>query len=91
MDLLNILAENFEIPVIADEQRVWFFRTKAGQFYSDFQYNNFIALGWELVDPKLIKNQEILPDSKKEEIIRLYPKEKRPGLILGQMDIFTTK
>ena len=91
MDLLNILRENFEIPVIADEQKIWFFRTKAGQFYLDFQYNNFIALGWELVAPELIKNQEIPPDLKKEKIIRLYPKEKRPGLILGQMDIFYNK
>ena len=74
MDLLNILRENFEIPVIPDEQKIWFFRTKAGQFYLDFQYNNFIALGWELVAPELIKNQEIPPDLKKEKIILLYPK-----------------
>ena len=45
MSLSTILAENFNIPVISDEQKIWFFRTKAGQFYLDFQYNNFIALG----------------------------------------------
>lgn len=91
MSLSTILAENFDIPVISDEQKIWFFRTKAGQFYLDFQYNNFIALGWELVDPVLIKNQEVTLDSKKEEIIKLYPEEKRPGLILGQMDTFYNK
>lgn len=91
MSLSTILAENFNIPVISDEQKIWFFRTKAGQFYLDFQYNNFIALGWELVDPVLIKNQEVTLDSKKEEIIKLYPEEKRPGLILGQMDTFYNK
>lgn len=88
MDLISLFAAEFNIPVIEDEQKVWFFRTKAGRFYHDFQVNNFIGLGWEQVSPDLITDKSISYDSKKEKIEGLYPDEKRPGLILGQMDTF---
>lgn len=91
MDLLSLFAGEFNIPVIGDDQKVWFFRTKAGQFYHDFQTNNFIGLGWELVSSDLITDASISYDSKKEKIEALYPDEKRPGLILGQMDTFYNK
>lgn len=88
MDLISLFATEFNIPVIEDDQKVWFFRTKAGRFYFDFQVNNFIGLGWEQVSPDLITDKSISYDSKKEKIEGLYPDEKRPGLILGQMDTF---
>lgn len=53
MDLLTTLANEFEIPIIHSKQKIWFFRTKAGQFYNDFLYNGFIALGWDLIPPDL--------------------------------------
>jgi len=91
LDLLSLFAGEFNIPVIEDEQKVWFFRTKAGQFYHDFWTNNYIALGWELVSSELITDINISQESKKEKIECLYPDEKRPGLILGQMDTFYNK
>lgn len=91
MDLLSIFAKEFNIPVVEDGQKVWFFRTKAGQFYHDFRTNNFIGLGWELVSCELITDQSISYDGKKKKIEDLYPDEKRPGLILGQMDTFYNK
>lgn len=91
MDLLSLFAGEFNIPVIEDEQKVWFFRTKAGQFYHDFRTNNFIGLGWELVSCEMIIDQSASYDSKKKKIEELYPDEKRPGLILGQMDTFYNK
>lgn len=91
MDLLSLFAGEFNIPVIEDEQKVWFFRTKAGQFYHDFRTNNFIGLGWELVSCEMIIDQSASYDSKKKKIEDLYPDEKRPGLILGQMDTFYNK
>lgn len=92
MDLLTILANEFEIPIIYSGQKVWFFRTKSGEFYSDFYRNKFIALGWDLISPDLIKgvsgiNKEIV----KTQIAKIYPDEKRPGLILSQMDVFYNK
>lgn len=91
MNLVSLFASEFNIPIIQDDQKVWFFRTKAGQFYHDFQTNNFIGLGWELVSAELITDRRISYDSKKKEIENLYPNEKRPGLILGQMNTFYNK
>ncbi len=36
MRLSDELAKAFDIQVINDKQRIWFFRTKAGLFYYDF-------------------------------------------------------
>lgn len=92
MNLLNTIAKEFEIPCVGDgEHKVWFFRTKAGQFYHDFKANNFIALGWDLLSPEFVTDTKRSKDSKKEEIESLYPEEKRPGLILSQMETFYNK
>ena len=57
-------------------------------FILDFQLNGFIALGWDLVSSNLIVDPTIDKEKKKEQIETLYPVEKRPGLILAQMDVF---
>jgi predicted Mrr-cat superfamily restriction endonuclease len=88
LDLLTVLANEFEIPIICQSQKVWFFRTKAGRFYNDFRKNSFIALGWDLISPDLITDNKKSKDAKKERIENIYPDEKRPGLIFGQMDVF---
>lgn len=71
-----------------NNQKIWFFRTKAGQYYQDFQINKFIALGWDLISPAIIRDKSENREKKKDIIESLYPDEKRPGLILGQMDTF---
>lgn len=91
MDLISVIADEFNISIIEDNQKVWFFRTKAGQFYHDFHINNFIGLGWEKVSSNLITDGNLSSDDKKEKIEKLYPEEKRPGLILSQMDTFYNK
>lgn len=91
MNLLEALAKEFNIPIVGGEHKVWFFRTKAGQFYHDFKVNGFIALGWDLLSPDFIIGTKSSRDSKKERIEALYPDEKRPGLILSQIETFYTK
>lgn len=88
MDLLTEITIEFSIPKIEEHQKVWFFRTKAGQYYHDFRTNKFIALGWDLIAPAIICDKNESKEKKKDIIERLYPDEKRPGLILGQMDTF---
>lgn len=88
MDLLTSLVTEFEIPIIRKDQKIWFFRTKAGKYYYDFRRNSFIALGWDLISPELITDSNQGKEAKKAEIEKLYPDEKRPGLIFGQMDVF---
>ena len=88
MDLLTSLANEFNIPIIRKDQKIWFFRTKGGKFYNDFIANKFIALGWDLIPSTLITNTQTTKEVKKSEVEKVYPQEKRPGLILGQMDVF---
>ena len=89
-DIINELAKEFKIPLINKSMCLWFLRTQAGIFYTDFYENNYIALGWDLVSIELINS--IKDDKRKKEIISdLYPKEQRPGLILSQMEIFYQK
>jgi len=60
-------------------------------YYSDFYINNFIALGWDLVTENLVSSIKKTGKEKRKEVSALYPKESRPGLILGQMDTFYNK
>lgn len=91
MNLLTQLSSALQIPLINSSQKVWFLRTKAGQYYIDFQVNGFVALGWDLIPIDFVNNIKSSQDDKKSQIIELYPDEKRPGLILGQMDTFYNK
>lgn len=73
------------IPEIPKEQNIWLVRTKGGSYYNDFTVNKYIALGWDKISRELIVNSSMSNDSKKEKISKLYPDEKRPGLIFGQL------
>ena len=88
MDLLTSIANEFDIPIVRKDQRVWFFRTRGGKYYYDFTTNGFIALGWDKISPVVIAGNSKTKEGKKKYIEGLYPEEKRPGLILSQMDVF---
>ena len=88
MDLLTSIANKFDIPIVRKDQRVWFFRTRGGKYYYDFTTNGFIALGWDKISPVVIAGNSKTKEGKKKYIKGLYPEEKRPGLILSQMDVF---
>lgn len=85
------IAKGFGLPVIGDGSHIWFFRTQSGIFYYDFYINHYIALGWDLIPAPLVSNDKRSYDDKKEDVSELYPEEKRPGLILGQMETFYNK
>jgi len=82
------LAQQLRVPCVKENSRIWFFRTQSGLFYYDFYLNGYIALGWDLVSSTLIADTGKSKKVKREIISELYPEEKRPGLILGQMDDF---
>ena len=88
MDLITSFANEFNIPIIRKDQKIWFFRTRGGKFYYDFINNKFIALGWDLIPSELITDTQKGKEVKKAQVEKLYPQEKRPGLIFGQMDVF---
>ena len=89
-NLSNEIARSFDIAVIDKNQRIWFFRTNGGAYYHDYCINNFIGLGWDKIDRQLILSDRSA-ETKKEIIEDIYPDEKRPGLILGQMNTFYNK
>lgn len=89
-NLSNEIAKTFDIAVIDNNQRIWFFRTNGGAYYHDYCINNFIGLGWDKIDKQLILSDRSA-EIKKEIIEDIYPDEKRPGLILGQMNTFYNK
>ena len=64
LDLISLFAVEFNIPSLEDDQRIWFFRTKAGRFYQDFRINNFIGLGWDQVSSDLIIDKSIKKEKK---------------------------
>ena len=84
-DFIKSYAEEFHIPVIDDSQKVWFFRTQGGQYYFDFQVNNYIAIGWNKIKKDDILRENVDRDDLKEFILRKYPDENRPGLVLNQL------
>lgn len=88
MDLLTAIANEFNIPIIRKNQKIWFFRTKSGKYYYDFKTNDFIALGWDRIGSDLITSTRKTKEGMKAEIEKLYQEEKRPGLIFSRMDIF---
>jgi hypothetical protein len=78
---INKLIEEYNIPVVQiDENRnYWLVRTQSGEFYDDFYFDNFIAVGWDEFndyDRFLKADKSVLV---KENEIN-YP-ENKPGLI----------
>ena len=88
MNLTEKLAKEYDIPFIKDNCNIWFFRTNGGMYYHDFKVNNYIALGWDKLPSSLFMNNKAFRELKKEEVAKIYPDEKRPGLIVSQMEIF---
>ncbi len=98
------LGDIFNIPVASDSQQVWFIRTSGGDYYDDFRFNNFVAIGWDKIPAEwVIKKPLFSPDSDnngneahqllsekdfKNRVSDLYPDEKRPGLVYGQLNTF---
>lgn len=83
--------EGLNLPVVTDEQQIWFVRTNGGTYYNDFVINNYVALGWNLISKDLILDTKTSNDAKREKIQELYPEQKRPGLIFGQLVDFHIK
>lgn len=106
------LGDIFNIPVASDSQQVWFIRTSGGDYYDDFRFNNYVAIGWDKIPTDWIVRKQFIPKEKgtwafdgsnmdkpkqcitltekefKNKVSDLYPDEKRPGLVYGQLNTF---
>ena len=97
------LGDIFNIPVASDSQQVWFIRTSGGDYYDDFRFNNYVAIGWDSIPAEWIirkplfavddysvdePKQSLSEKEFKNKVTELYPDEKRPGLVYGQLNTF---
>ena len=48
------LGDIFNIPVASETQQVWFIRTSGGDYYDDFRFNNYVAIGWDKIPAEWI-------------------------------------
>lgn len=61
------------IPNISPTRNYWLVRTESGLYYSSFDVNNYIAIGWNEIDQNIVnKKSEI----SKEDILTLCPQSK---------------
>ncbi len=90
-ETIRKLAQAFEIPIVGDRLHIWFVRTQSGSYYFDFYWNQYIALGWDEISSELMEKSTMSYASKRDVVSEHYPDEKRPGLILGQMETFYNK
>lgn len=85
LELLNELS----IPVLTSGRRYWLIRTKAGTYFDRFINDGYIGLSWNKVSNS---SYFTMTEAKlKEEIIKLYPSEKRPGLVASHILKFATE
>ena len=71
-DLLKYLKEEHRLPVEVPRRNYWFLRTNGGDFFKDFCKNNYVAIGWDDIQP-------IDEKDRTEEILKGYK------LIYGRM------
>ena len=73
--VLDSMLNSF-VPDIPASTRFWMIRTKKGFFYNDFIINNYVALGWNLIDSKTNFGNQSL-DILKKELVATY-RDNRP-------------
>ncbi|MDK7476036.1 hypothetical protein OWP15_25595 [Bacillus paranthracis] len=83
---LEQLIKEYDIPVVQiDEKRnYWLVRTQSGEYYDEFYFDSFIAIGWDEFN-----NMTLFRDGDKsiivKEIEKQYPDNKQPGLVYNQI------
>ncbi|MED4392543.1 hypothetical protein P4699_20465 [Priestia aryabhattai] len=88
MDLQSLIKE-YNIPIVQiDENRnYWLVRTQSGEFYDEFYFDNFIAIGWDEFN-NIQRFSDIEKSILVKEIEKQYPDNKQPGLIYNQISRF---
>lgn len=71
------LGDIFNIPVASETQQVWFIRTSGGDFYDDFRFNDYVAIGWDKIPAEWIIKKPLFAkadyDHNDDEKAPLYP------------------
>lgn len=86
--LFDDLINSIKVENVSKNTRFWLIRSKKGFFYEEFVKDNFIALGWNMIDQKyLSKLTNIKEEELKKEIKEKYDVS-QPGRILNKCKTF---
>lgn len=84
------VLKNLGVDVIPTNRNYWFVRTQNGTYYDDFLNENFIGIEWDKIcDLDFLKRSN--EDDIRVEVVKHYPKSKRPGYPAGQIDRFVNQ
>lgn len=83
------ISDQIGLNKIDSERNYWLVRSRGGQYFDEFYFENFIAIGWNRAsDIKAIEQGKI---DLKTEIGEHYPNEKRPGYVANQIIRFVNE
>lgn len=94
---INIEKTFANIPVIDSSINYWFVRSQGGDYYVDYNINNYIGIDYNEITLKMIKDSANNSEVLKAKIIETYsgtPREEemsQPGKIAGQLLTFTNR
>ena len=78
------MLTNCEIPVINPSTNYWFIRTNGGDNFENFYFGQYVAIGWDKInDLDSIKYCSL--NDLKDEIIKSYPDDSKPGSTASQI------
>jgi len=85
-DIINALG----IVEIDPNRNYWLIRTQAGDYFEEFFFDEFVAIGWdEISDIELLKTNDV--EKIKELVVKKYPDEARPGYAASLIVKFTNE
>lgn len=75
------------ISIFDEKRNYWFVRTQGGDYYNDFDNENFIGIEWdEISNIDFIKNSS--ETDLKTEVVKFYPNVEKPGTIVSKILMF---
>lgn len=91
--MINIDIEKMmnRIQIIDSNINYWFIRTQGGDYYTDFQLNNYVGIGFNEISLSDIKKANNSSEVLKEKVIRAYQEINKanemsqPGKIANQL------
>lgn len=87
---LQEIIKALGIIEIDPDRNYWLVRTQAGEYFEEFYFDEFIAIGWdEISNLQLIKTNDI--DRIKERVVEKYPEETRSSYVAGLIARFTNE
>lgn len=88
-DDYNIDLNN--VPVISGKRNYWLVRADGGLYYNDFLFNSYIGISYNAITEQIINScyndSGLNIDDLKLYVKKMYPEEKRPGLVAGYLKI----